>query len=43
VDVKTQRRVGWPILLAPLSPVAALPLFAQALRAHQQWKGRSYL
>ncbi len=42
VDVKTQRRVGWPILLAPLSPVAALPLFAQALRAHQQWKGRSY-
>ena len=42
VDVKTQRHVGWSILLAPLSPVAALPLFAQALRARQQWKGRSY-
>lgn len=42
VERKTQHGAGWQALLTPWSPLAALPLFAQAMRERQQWKGRSY-
>lgn len=42
VEAKTGRRQWWQAVLAPLSPVAALPVIAQALRRRQSWKGRSY-
>jgi hypothetical protein len=29
-------------LLTPLSPLAAAPIVARALRGNQRWKGRSY-
>ncbi|MEP7088900.1 MAG: glycosyltransferase [Nocardioidaceae bacterium] len=42
VEAKTGRRKWWQAILPPLSPLAALPVFALALRDTQQWKGRSY-
>jgi hypothetical protein len=42
VEAKTGRRRWHQALLPPLSPVAALPVLARALRRSQEWKGRSY-
>ncbi|UQX86858.1 glycosyltransferase family 2 protein [Jatrophihabitans telluris] len=42
VEAKTGRRQWWQAVLQPLSPLAALPLFVQALRRTQHWKGRPY-
>jgi hypothetical protein len=42
VEAKTGRRQWWQAVLPPLSPVAALPVVADALRRTHSWKGRSY-
>lgn len=42
VDWKTGRGVSWQVLLPPLSPLAATPVIAQALRRTQHWRGRRY-
>jgi glycosyltransferase involved in cell wall biosynthesis len=42
VEVKTRRRMVWQAWLTPLSPLAAAPLVARALRGNQRWKGRLY-
>ena len=42
VEAKTGRRQWWLAGLSPLSPLAALPVFAQAMRRTQQWRGRVY-
>ena len=42
VEAKTRRRTWWQAILVPLSPLAALPVFASALRDTQRWKGREY-
>lgn len=38
----TGRRAYWEVSLIPLTPVAALPLAASALRRTRRWKGRTY-
>jgi cellulose synthase/poly-beta-1,6-N-acetylglucosamine synthase-like glycosyltransferase len=40
VEAKTGRQAWWQAALAPLSPLAALPILARALRGSQCWKGR---
>jgi glycosyltransferase involved in cell wall biosynthesis len=42
VELKTGRGTAWRAALTPLCPVTFLPIAAQALRAEQRWKGRSY-
>ena len=42
VEIKTERRTVWQALLVPLSPLAAVPIVARALRGNQRWKGRVY-
>ena len=42
VEVKTGRRQWWQATLSPLSAVAAIPVFAQAMRRTQDWRGRVY-
>ena len=42
VEIKTERRTVWQALLMPLSPLAAAPIVARALRGNQRWKGRVY-
>jgi Glycosyltransferase like family 2 len=42
VEIKTERRAVWQALLIPLSPLAATPIVAQALRRNQRWRGRVY-
>ncbi|HEY0934068.1 MAG TPA: glycosyltransferase, partial [Trebonia sp.] len=42
VEIKTERRMVWQALLTPLSPLAAAPIVARALRGTQRWKGRVY-
>jgi hypothetical protein len=41
VEIKTGRRAVWQAALTPLSPLAAAPIVAQALRRTQRWKGRA--
>jgi Glycosyltransferase like family 2 len=42
VEIKTGRRTVWQAALVPLSPLAAAPIVARALRRKQRWKGRVY-
>lgn len=42
VEAKTGRGQWWQAVLSPAIPVAALPVFAQAMRRTQRWKGRTY-
>jgi cellulose synthase/poly-beta-1,6-N-acetylglucosamine synthase-like glycosyltransferase len=42
IEIKTERRAVWQALLMPLSPLAAAPIVARALRGNQRWKGRLY-
>lgn len=42
IEIKTERRTVWQALLTPLSPLAAVPIVARALRGNQHWKGRLY-
>ena len=42
VEIKTERRAVWQALLTPLSPLAAAPIVARALRRNQRWKARVY-
>ena len=42
VEMKTGRRAVWQAALMPLSPLAAAPIVARALRRNQRWKGRVY-
>ena len=42
VEIKTGRRTVWQAALMPLSPLAAAPIVARALRRKQRWKGRVY-
>jgi glycosyltransferase involved in cell wall biosynthesis len=42
VEIKTGRRTVWQAALTPLSPLAAAPIVARALRRNQRWKGRVY-
>lgn len=42
VEIKTGRRAVGQALLTPLSPLAAGPLVARALRGNHSWKGRVY-
>ncbi len=42
VEIKTGRRTVWQAALMPLSPLAAGPIVARALRRNQRWKGRVY-
>jgi hypothetical protein len=42
VEAKTGRRSWWQAVLPPLSPLAALPVFARAMGGSQSWKGRTY-
>jgi Glycosyl transferase family 21 len=42
VEVKTGRRTVWQAALMPLSPLAAAPIIARALRRNHRWKGRVY-
>lgn len=42
VEAKTGRRQWWQAGLSPLTPLAALPVFAQAMRRTQSWRGRVY-
>jgi glycosyltransferase involved in cell wall biosynthesis len=42
VELKAGRGTAWRAALTPLCPVAFLPIAAQAMRAEQRWKGRSY-
>jgi Glycosyl transferase family 21 len=42
VEIKTQRGSAWQAALTPLSPLAAVPLVARALRRAHSWKGRVY-
>ncbi len=42
VEIKTERRTVWQAALIPLSPLAAAPIVARALRRDQRWKGRVY-
>jgi hypothetical protein len=42
VEIKTGRRAVWQAILTPLSPLAAAPIVARALRRTQRWKGRVY-
>lgn len=41
VDLKTGRGLHWRLLASPLSPVALVPVIAQALRPRQYWRGRA--
>jgi hypothetical protein len=41
VEMKTGRRAVWQAVLTPLSPLAAAPVIARALRRTQRWKGRA--
>lgn len=40
VVLRTSQRPVWEALLAPILPLAALPVALQAMRSRQQWKGR---
>lgn len=42
VDLKTGRGIDLRTGLVPLSPLAALPVVARAMRRRQSWKGRCY-
>lgn len=42
VEAKTGRRQWWQAALSPLSPLAAVPVFAQAMRRTQHWRGRTF-
>ena len=42
VEIKTERGAVWQALLIPLSPLAAAPIVARALRRNQRWRGRVY-
>ena len=42
VEIKTGRRAVWQAALTPLSPLAAGPIVARALRGNHQWRGRVY-
>ncbi len=42
VELKTGRRSVWQAVLSPLSPLAAVPVIARALRGNRPWKGRVY-
>ena len=42
VGLKCHPDTAWQAILTPLCPVAFVPVAGQALRKHQQWKGRSY-
>ncbi len=42
VELKTGRQTVWQAALVPLSPLAAAPIVARALRRNQRWKGRVY-
>ena len=42
IELKTGRRTVWQALLTPLSPLAAVPVVARAVRGNQRWKGRLY-
>ena len=42
VEIKTGRRTVWQAALVPLSPLAAAPIVARALRRKQRWKGRVF-
>ncbi len=42
VETKTGRRRIWQICWTPLAPLAAIPLFLQAMRRTQHWAGRRY-
>jgi cellulose synthase/poly-beta-1,6-N-acetylglucosamine synthase-like glycosyltransferase len=42
VETKTGRRRIWQACLTPLAPLAAIPLYLQAMRGTQHWAGRRY-
>jgi hypothetical protein len=42
VGLKCHPGAAWQAILTPLCPIAFVPVAGQALRKHQQWKGRSY-
>lgn len=42
VEAKTGRHKWWQAVLSPLSPLAAVPVFVQAMRRTQGWRGRTY-
>ncbi len=42
VEAKTDRRQWWQAVLSPLSPLAAVPVFAHAMRRTQVWRGRTW-
>jgi len=42
VEIKTERQTVWQALLAPLSPVAAMPIVARSLWGRPRWKDRVY-
>ena len=39
---RPDERAVWQAALMPLSPLAAAPIVARALRRKQRWKGRVY-
>lgn len=41
VEAKTGRRSWGDVVLVPLTPLATVPVLAQALRRRQTWKGRT--
>lgn len=42
VNGKTGRRSWWEVVLVPITPVAAVPVYARAFRGATTWKGRTY-
>jgi hypothetical protein len=42
VNAKTGRGAPGEALLVPVTPLAALPVYALAFRRYARWKGRSY-
>lgn len=42
VNAKTGRRSWWEAALVPVTPLAALPVYARAASRTRRWKGRTY-
>jgi len=42
LNMKTGRGSWWEAALVPMTPLAALPAYARAMRRNRVWKSRTY-